>query len=181
VTTLLNRPPLIVLVDDDIHSARLLCRTLSRMGAKRVNWQGDAARSQRLLVPACLNDSSNWPRLIIVDLKRSSTATADFMRVMRPQLPEAIPLVAMSASLERSVRESLIDAGAAAVFERHSNQAAYREEIASLVRFIDHYVPTGQEIAHQAGLLANDNEGSDTVFVRSDHTPVTWRERAVTI
>ena len=44
-------------------------------------------------------------------------------------------VVAMAPSLDREVRNGLLDAGAAAVFERHAELNAYRREAANIVGF----------------------------------------------
>ena len=41
----------------------------------------------------------------------------------------------VAASLDRDVRNELLDAGASAVFERHSDITLYRREAASIVAF----------------------------------------------
>jgi hypothetical protein len=41
----------------------------------------------------------------------------------------------MAPSLDRNVRNGLLDAGAAAVFERHGELNAYRREAANIVGF----------------------------------------------
>ncbi|MFT3980650.1 MAG: hypothetical protein QM687_09300 [Ferruginibacter sp.] len=41
----------------------------------------------------------------------------------------------MAPTLDRDIRNELLDAGAAAVFERHSDITLYRREAASIIGF----------------------------------------------
>ena len=72
--------------------------------------------------------------LAVVDLKSSSTATRDFIARLKTRAPSLL-VVAMATSLDRETRGALIEAGAAAVFERHSDIDLYRREAASIVDF----------------------------------------------
>lgn len=130
-----NRP-LLALVDDDSHSARLLLRHLGDAGAPRLHWLGDARRALRILMTPAPGEGSTWPEMLIVDLKSRSSATRDFIAHVRMAANEAGTIIAAFApSLDRATRESLIEAGAAAVFERHPDPAAYRREAESLIGF----------------------------------------------
>ena len=72
--------------------------------------------------------------MAIVDLKSSSTATRDFIAALKHKVPQLL-VVAMAPSLDRDVRNVLLDAGASAVFERHSDISLYRREAANIVAF----------------------------------------------
>jgi DNA-binding response OmpR family regulator len=130
-----NRPVL-ALVDDDSHSARLLLRHLGDAGALRFRWLGDARRALRTLMTPAAGNGATWPEILIVDLKTRSSATRDFIAHVRMAAHEAgTMIVAFAPSLDRTTRESLLEAGAAAVFERHPDPAAYRREAESLISF----------------------------------------------
>lgn len=75
--------PFMALVDDDSHSARLMIRMLLAHGAPSVSWlDGEAIASTEL--GKLLDDrKATLPGLVIVDLKSSSNATADFVRKLR--------------------------------------------------------------------------------------------------
>lgn len=125
-----------VLVDDDAHSARLLLRTLADQGAPRVEWMGDPARAPALLSAIRKDSSVLWPDLIIVDIKSSSSASAEFIkRIAADAAAMDAVIVAMAPSLDCQSRDPLHAAGAAAVFERHPDIVAYRREVAELLRF----------------------------------------------
>lgn len=122
------------LVDDDSHSARLLLRSLFDHSAPRTRWLGDGRRALRSL--AEVGGEEGWPELIIVDLKSRSSATRDFIAHIRMAASEnGSTIIAMAPSLERDLRESLLEAGAAAVFERHGDINAYRREAAGIINF----------------------------------------------
>ena len=72
--------------------------------------------------------------MAIIDLKASSTASRDFIIQMRRKAPGLL-VIAMAPTLDRETRNALLDAGAAAVFERHGELNAYRREVASIVGF----------------------------------------------
>lgn len=130
----LDTRPLLALVDDNSHSARLLLRSLGDQVQARTRWLGDARRAVRLL--AEVGEAGNWPELMIVDLKSRSSATRDFIAHIRLAANEnGTLIVAMAPSLERDLRDGLLEAGAAAVFERHSEINAYRREAASIMSF----------------------------------------------
>jgi CheY-like chemotaxis protein len=135
----LEEQPLIVLADDDVHSARLLIRTLNQFGAHEVKWLGDGPRTQRVLAAALADELALHPCLVVVDLKQASSATADFVRAIHPLLPADIPVIALAPTLDREERQVLIDAGAAAVFQRHANLQAYQDEVAAMIGFLDRH------------------------------------------
>jgi CheY-like chemotaxis protein len=130
MTVSTNRQPAIALVDDDYHSARLMTRTLEACGAPSVGRMPDAERAVDVLA----GRSAEPELLAVVDLKSSSTATRDFIERLKTHAPSLL-VVAMATSLDREARSALIEAGAAAVFQRHSDIALYRREAASIVDF----------------------------------------------
>lgn len=124
--------PFFALVDDDAHSARLLTRMLLAHGAPSVRWLDGAEAA----VSEFGDPLSQLPGMVIVDLKASSSATREFIGRLK-SLPrtENVVIAAMSPTLARDIRDGLIEAGAAAVFERHSEIEAYRREAASMVSY----------------------------------------------
>jgi len=128
--------PFMALVDDDSHSARLMIRMLLAHGAPSVSWlDGEAIASAEF--GKLLEDSqAALPGLVIVDLKSSSTATAEFIARLRG-MPDgrALLIAAMAPTLDREVREVLLAAGADAVFERQPDINFYRREAAAIVSF----------------------------------------------
>jgi len=128
--------PYMALVDDDSHSARLMIRMLLAHGAPSVSWlDGKDVASAEL--GRLLDDRrATLPALVIVDLKSSSRATADFIRALRGR-PNANGLLvaAMAPTLDGEARKALIAAGADAVFERHADIDLYRRESAAIVSF----------------------------------------------
>jgi response regulator RpfG family c-di-GMP phosphodiesterase len=128
--------PFMALVDDDSHSARLMIRMLLAHGAPSVNWlDSDAVATAEL--GALLNDRrATLPGLVIVDLKSSSAATAEFIAKLRAMRDgTALLIAAIAPTLDREVREVLLNAGADAVFERQADIDFYRREAAAIVSF----------------------------------------------
>lgn len=128
--------PFMALVDDDSHSARLMIRMLLAHGAPSVHWlDGEAVASTEF--DRLLDDRrATLPGLVIVDLKSSSSATADFIGKLRGMRDgSALLIAAVAATLDREVREVLIEAGADAVFERQADIDFYRREAAAIVSF----------------------------------------------
>ena len=127
------KQPAIALVDDDYHSARLMTRMLEAGGASQVSRMADPARAVDEL-----SDMAGHPGgsdlLAVIDLKSSSSATRDFIQRLKGRAPQ-LTVVAIAPSLDRDVRSALLDAGAAAVFERHSDIELYRREAACIVDF----------------------------------------------
>ena len=74
------------------------------------------------------------PLFVIADLKRSSVATRDFIAALKTAAPR-VTIVAMAASLQKPVRDGILEAGAAAVFERYADVNLYRREAASIIAF----------------------------------------------
>ena len=110
--------PFVALVDDDFHSARMLTIAAIELGAMLAG------------------DPAGRPALVIVDVKASSSATREFITAIRA-LPRGSELLiaAVAPTLDREVRDTLLDAGADAVFQRHADIEAYRRETASIVSF----------------------------------------------
>jgi DNA-binding response OmpR family regulator len=128
--------PFMALVDDDSHSARLMIRMLLAHGAPSVSWLDSEAMATAELGQLLNDPGATLPGLVIVDLKSSSTATADFIAMLRRMKDgPALLIAAMSPTLDREVREVLLDAGADAVFERQANIDFYRREAAAIVSF----------------------------------------------
>jgi len=124
------------LVDDDSHSARLMIRMLLAHGAPSVSWLNGEALASEELGKVLADSHAALPGLVIVDLKSSSTATADFIRKLRAMRDgPALLIAAMAPSLEREVRDVLLQAGADAVFERQADIEFYRREAAAIVSF----------------------------------------------
>jgi CheY-like chemotaxis protein len=128
--------PFMALVDDDSHSARLMIRMLLAHGAPSVSWLDGEALAGVELGKLLADSRALLPGLVIVDLKSSSTATADFIARLRG-MPDgtALLIAAMAPTLDREVREALLQAGADAVFERQPNIDFYRREAAAMVSF----------------------------------------------
>ena len=126
--------PAIVLVDDDPHSARLMMRMLAAHDGPQVEHLSDpelALDSLRALAAVAPADGQ---LMVIVDLKSSSTAARDFIAALKAVAPNLL-VVSMAPSLDKATRDRLLNAGAAAVFERHGDLNLYRREAASIVAF----------------------------------------------
>ena len=132
MTTLSGRQPAIALVDDDYHSARLMTRMMEAHVAPQVLRLPDPHAAIEALTEADLSKAAQC--MTVVDLKSSSTATRDFVAQLKHRVPQLL-VVAMAPSLDREVRNELLDAGASAVFERHSDISLYRREAGSIVAF----------------------------------------------
>lgn len=126
----------LALVDDDTHSARMMTRMLLAHGAPSVDWLADAELAESTFRDALSRTGGDRPALIVVDLKSSSRATAEFVSRLRamPGSSELL-IAAMAPSLERAHRDPLLVAGADAVFQRHAEANSYRREAASIVGF----------------------------------------------
>jgi DNA-binding response OmpR family regulator len=128
--------PFIAIVDDDMHSARLITRMLLAHGAPSVHWLDGATAAMTQIGRWLSDDVATPPGLVIVDLKSTSNATRDFVAALRElRGAEDLRIAAVSPTVDRDVRSALIDAGADAVFQRHADIAAYRRETASIVSF----------------------------------------------
>lgn len=129
-----DRQPAIALVDDDFHSARLMLRMLAAHDAPHVEWLSDARKALETLAGYDALPPVTGRCMVLVDLKASSNASRDFIIELQQRAPNLL-VVAMAPSLDRETRNALLDAGAAAVFERHGELSAYRREAASIVGF----------------------------------------------
>lgn len=140
MNSLVPESPLFVLVDDQMHSARLMWRTLSGIDPTiTFRWLGNAGRGARLLADIFDGVASRTPQLIIIDLKAHSRATAEFVATIAATADLLdIPIAAMSPSLEPREREVLLASGADGVFERHGNLTTYTEEVRQLAAFWRH-------------------------------------------
>ncbi len=128
-----NGRPAIALVDDDYHSARLMTRMLEAHGAPQVDRIENLDGAVEAITDAAI-EAEQAPFMAVVDLKSSSTATRDFVARLKQSAPD-LTVVAMAPSLDRETRGKLLEAGAAAVFERHADIALYRREAACIVSF----------------------------------------------
>ena len=126
----------LALVDDDTHSARMIIWMLLAHSAPSVDFLAIFMAADMTLRDTLARTGSEVPALVLVDLKSSSRATADFVSRLR-SMPGGSELLiaAMAPSLERAYREPLLVAGVDAVFQRHAEANAYRREAASIVSF----------------------------------------------
>lgn len=136
--------PIFVLIDDHVHSARLLSRTLRALaGPARLIWLGNAERARRKLPEMLESGRTAAPDLIIVDLKSYSGQTADFAaEFARKATAAGVPVVAFSGDTGDAAKRRLHESGVAAVFERHHDLAAYRSEIEKVMTFWVHETRT---------------------------------------
>ena len=129
-----GRQPAIALVDDDVHSVRLMTRMLAAHGGPHVEPMTDPGKAADALAAISTAAPAAGQCMVVVDLKSSSSATRDFVTQLKRQSPDLL-VVAMAPSLDRDTRNGLLEAGAAAVFERHAELNAYRREAANIVGF----------------------------------------------
>ncbi|WP_196257967.1 response regulator [Pelagibacterium limicola] len=129
--------PVFALVDDHVHSADLFARTLHDTGAVvQVKWLGDADRAIIALESAFDARDTSVPDLIVVDLKSHSSANENFLQqISLPAKAAGIPVAVFAAGITPEKQQRLIEAGAAAVFERHPDRNAYRREVAQISSF----------------------------------------------
>lgn len=131
-----TKQPYLMLVDDDAHSARLLTRMLLAHGAPSIQWVEDSAAALSQIKGLLAEPGKHLPGLVIVDLKSSSTAASEFIaEIAGLERSRSLVIAAMAPNLDRTTRDSLLDAGADAVFERHADLQAYRAEAAAIVSF----------------------------------------------
>jgi CheY-like chemotaxis protein len=134
MTSLSDRQPAIALVDDDYHSARLMTRMLEAHGGPQVSRMPDPEKAVETLSGVAATGPASSQCMAVVDLKSSSTATRDFVARLKHTAPQLL-VVAMAPTLDREIRNELLDAGASAVFERHADLDLYRREAANIVAF----------------------------------------------
>lgn len=128
--------PQLALVDDDSFSADLLMRTLDAHGAPAMQWYGNADRGAALLSGVLGGPSRHWPKAVIVDLKAHSGANLEFVTAVRRLIAgKGIDLLVLTADRDAAARAELLAAGAAAIFTRHADIAAYRDEALAIVEF----------------------------------------------
>lgn len=134
MTTQDDGRPVFGLVDDNVHSARLLSRTLAGGDfPARVIWLGNAGRAQRTLGARL---AASGLDMVIVDLKTHSKATEDFISRIAGNCAQAgVRIAAISDDLSGETRNALIGAGAEAVFQRYHDLASYRAEMEMLTSF----------------------------------------------
>jgi CheY-like chemotaxis protein len=131
-----TKQPYLMLVDDDVHSSRLLTRMLLAHGAPSIQWVESPSEGLSQIKTLLSEPAKHLPGLVIVDLKSSSTAASEFIaEIAGLERSRGLVIAAMAPSLDRVVRDSLLDAGADAVFERHADIQAYRAEAAAIVSF----------------------------------------------
>ena len=131
-----TKQPYLMLVDDDAHSARLLTRMLLAHGAPSIQWIESSAEGLSQIKSLLAEHGKLLPGLVIVDLKSSSTAASEFIaEIAALERSRNLVIAAMAQNLDRSTRDSLLDAGADAVFERHADLQSYRAEAAAIVSF----------------------------------------------
>jgi CheY-like chemotaxis protein len=131
-----TRQPYLMLVDDDAHSARLLTRMLLAHGAPSIQWVESSAEGLSQIKGLLSDPGKQLPGLVIVDLKSNSTAASEFIAAIAAlERSRSLVIAAMAPSLDRTTRDSLLDAGADAVFERYADLQAYRAEAAAIVSF----------------------------------------------
>jgi len=135
MTSAIIRQPAIALVDDDFHSARLMLRMLAAHDAPLIDWLGgDPEKAFDSVLKLAALPLTATRLMVLVDLKSSSTASRDFIERLLHACPDLL-VVAMAPSLDRDTRNQLLDAGAAAVFERHAELNSYRGEAANIVSY----------------------------------------------
>jgi DNA-binding NarL/FixJ family response regulator len=113
-----------------------LTRMLLAHGAPSIQWVESSAEGLSQIKGLLGEAGKHLPGLVIVDLKSSSTAAKDFIaEIVGLERSRSLVIVALAPSLDRAERESLVDAGADAVFQRHADLQAYRAEAAAIVSF----------------------------------------------
>lgn len=137
MTDIAKDRPVFMLVDEHLHSARLLRRILRKLDIPaQLIWLGDGPRALRRLKTIFRQTPHLAPDLLIVDLKQRTGATEAFLDDVAHMARESgIPIAALAPSLDPDLRHSLIAAGAVGVFERHHDLRAYRREISELALF----------------------------------------------
>lgn len=129
--------PVFVLVDDQIHSARLMHRAM-RMNAPatRIVWIGNARRAERTLIRVLDAGQRQLPDMVIVNLKTDSSASAAFIaRIGNLAASAGVPVAAIADRGTAGNHPALLKSGADAVFVRHHELGAYRAEMAEIVNF----------------------------------------------
>ncbi len=126
----------IALIDDDAHSAYLLTRMLRAQKSPEVRHLGGATEGEIAITVMLADVTANWPELLIVDLKAHSGANLEFLHRNHALLRQkGIPVAVMTPPTDRAGRESLLRAGASAVFFRQAELDAFRHEASAIVGF----------------------------------------------
>jgi hypothetical protein len=128
--------PVIHVIDDDAHSARLLLGTLAKCGGPGALHLGDENEGLEAL-RRCFDDpAAHRPELLVVDIKSYSGAVRDFTKRHGDWLRRnGVQLAVMVPPTDRSGREEYYEAGADAVFFRQPELDAYRREMAGIISF----------------------------------------------
>ena len=129
--------PFFVLVDDHIHSARLMRRAMQMNASPaRVVWIGTAGRAERTLTRLLRGPAAQRPNMVIVDLKSHSGASAAFIsRIGNLAASANVPVAAITGTGADESRQVLLKSGADAVFARHHDLTAYRAEMVKIIDF----------------------------------------------
>lgn len=126
--------PVFALVDDHVHSARLMRRVLDVVADNvALTWLGDARRARRSLCGLDTREAGSAPDLIVVDLKSHSAATGEFVAELRNHAKAAgVALVAIAKTHDDGEHDRLRRLGADAVFIRHPDLDAYKGQIEAM-------------------------------------------------
>lgn len=131
-----DKLPYVALIDDDEHSAQLLTRMLLAHGSPGLRWYGGASEGAARLRAVLGGPGTNWPSLLIVDLKAHGAANLEFVASAQALLRQkGVPVVVMAQPQDRQDVQAFYDAGASAVFFRQAGLDAYRREAAGIVGF----------------------------------------------
>ncbi len=105
-------------------------------GAPSIEWIESSEAGLSQIKSLLLDRARTLPGLVVVDLKSSSTASAEFVsKIASLPRSQSLLIAVMVAEPNRVTRERLLEAGADAVFERHADLQAYRAEAAAIVSF----------------------------------------------
>lgn len=136
MTSRCEQVPFIGLIDDDSHSAHLFMRMLAANDGPAVRHYGDDRDGMTGLAQALSDPQSDWPDILVVDLKGHSRANLEFVQHHQSVLHHrGVALVVMVPPTNRAGRMIYHEAGAAAVFFRQPEVDAYRHELAGITNF----------------------------------------------
>jgi len=136
VTLRFEQSPFIGLIDDDGHSAHLFMRVLAANDGPLVRHYGDDEEGLSDLAHVLSDPRSDWPDILVVDLKAHSDANLEFVRRHQAWLHQkGVALVVMVPPTNRAGRMIYHEAGATAVFFRQSDVDAYRHELVGIANF----------------------------------------------
>lgn len=128
-----------LLVDDDEFSARFFTSQLKVTAAGQTailvkHLDSATAGVQTLQSMSEETHLGELPDMVVSDLKSSSSANLKFLSEVTPILNHSgVSIVVFTSANEPKMNKALIDAGAVAVFERHSDLEKYRGELESLL------------------------------------------------